>query len=100
VHTPLAQSLAPAHFLPVTHLGHRAPPQSTSVSGPFFVPSAHVAAWHLSGVPEQTKLAQSLAPEHVLPAAHDGHAAPPQSMSVSSWFFTTSEQLGIWQIPV
>jgi hypothetical protein len=42
VHTPLAQSAAAPHNLPVAHLVAQLPPQSTSVSVSFFTLSAHV----------------------------------------------------------
>jgi hypothetical protein len=96
VHTPLAQSEAPVHVLPVPHFGQDAPPQSTSVSVPFLTTSAHVGAWHTR--PVHTPLWQSEPELHALPAAHFGHDAPPQSMSVSVPFLTTSVQLGDWQM--
>jgi hypothetical protein len=37
--TPLAQSPLPPHFFVSPHLPHVPPPQSTSVSAPFFAPS-------------------------------------------------------------
>jgi hypothetical protein len=40
---PLWQSEAFEHSLPAPHLVQLAPPQSTSVSAPFFTPSEHVA---------------------------------------------------------
>jgi hypothetical protein len=42
-HTPFTQSAAPLQALPSLHLGHWAPPQSTSVSVPFLVASLHPA---------------------------------------------------------
>jgi hypothetical protein len=33
--------------LPVTQVAHVPPPQSMSVSAPFFVLSVHVAAWQM-----------------------------------------------------
>jgi hypothetical protein len=44
VHTPLEQSAAMLHVLPVAHLVAQLPPQSTSVSVPFLIPSLHPAA--------------------------------------------------------
>jgi hypothetical protein len=44
VHTPLAQSLACVHFLPLPHLGQLDPPQSVSVSVALGTKSAHVGA--------------------------------------------------------
>src|SRR3954451_22269655 len=43
-HTPSAQSLLPRHDLPVVQPGHAPPPQSRSVSSPFFLRSPHVGA--------------------------------------------------------
>jgi hypothetical protein len=44
VQTPLSQSLPVVQPLPSAHFGHVGPPQSMSVSVPFFVPSVHVGA--------------------------------------------------------
>jgi hypothetical protein len=46
----------------------------------------------------QTPLRQSVSPEQSLPAAHAEQTAPPQSTSVSSWFFTLSSQAAAWQV--
>jgi hypothetical protein len=73
------------------------PPQSTSVSPPFFVASAHVGAWHFA--PLQTPLRQSLAAPHVRFVAHRKQlVAPPQSTSDSAPFFTESLQVAGWQL--
>jgi hypothetical protein len=96
--TPLWQSVPPVHCLPTAHLPQEAPPQSMSVSVPFFTPSRQVAAWHLSGLPEHTELWQSVLAMHVLPATHLPQLAPPQSVSVSLPFFTLSEQLAAWHL--
>src|SRR5437867_1300719 len=40
-HAPLSQSLPVAQLFPSAHFEHE-PPQSTSVSGPFFIASVHV----------------------------------------------------------
>jgi hypothetical protein len=50
VHTPLEQSAAPAHFLPSAHVlaGAQLPPQSTSVSVPFFTVSVQEGAAQLA----------------------------------------------------
>jgi hypothetical protein len=34
--------------LPVPHLGQPVPPQSTSVSAPFFTTSVQLAGWHVT----------------------------------------------------
>ena len=44
VQVPLEQSVPTAQTLPVAHAGQVPPPQSTSVSAPFFAPSVHVGA--------------------------------------------------------
>jgi hypothetical protein len=94
---PLRQSLATRHVFPSAHLLQLAPPQSVSVSVPFFTESLHVAAWHLSGEPEQTPLWQSAAVRHVLVSAHFGQL-PPQSMSVSVPFLTESLHMADWHL--
>jgi hypothetical protein len=58
------------------------PPQSVSVSLPFFTPSMQLAGWHVAGFPEQTPLWQSPAPVQRKPFAHFGQDEP-QSTSVS-----------------
>jgi hypothetical protein len=42
LHVALWQSVPVRHFKPVAHAGHIPPPQSTSVSAPSLMPSAHV----------------------------------------------------------
>jgi hypothetical protein len=91
VHTPLWQS-EPATQMPlVGHFGHAPPPQSTSVSVPFFTVSVQLDDWQM--LPTHTPLWQSVPPLHTLPATHFGQPAPPQSTSVSVPFFTRSVQL-------
>jgi hypothetical protein len=92
VHTLLVQSVPSEHTLPFAHAPHVVPPQSTSVSFWFFTTSMQVGVWQMP--PVQTPLAQSPATEQLLPFAHflAGAHAPPQSMSVSLPFFTTSLQ--------
>jgi hypothetical protein len=92
-HTPLWQSAAPTHSLPVTHLG-QSDPQSVSVSVWSFTPSVHVGARHVPAV--HTPLWQSPPTVHVLVLSHRGHRSdvPPQSTAVSSPFFTPSLQVG------
>jgi hypothetical protein len=72
-------------------------PQSTSVSVWLRVLSLQVAVRQRP--PVQTPLLQSIPAWHVRLVSQRGQVwlAPPQSMSVSSPFFTTSEQVGIWQ---
>jgi hypothetical protein len=42
---------------------------------------------------------QSVFAAHILVSAHFVHADPPQSVSVSPWFFTMSVQVGAEQMP-
>jgi hypothetical protein len=61
------------------------PPQSTSVSVPFFIPSPQLGALQMSGFPDvsQIPLWQSLGSTHFKPLAHGPQVVPPQSLSVS-----------------
>ncbi|MGI8854968.1 MAG: hypothetical protein ACR2JW_04390 [Thermomicrobiales bacterium] len=43
---PLVQSVPTRHCLPTPHFEQVGPPQSTSVSLPFFTPSTHAGGWH------------------------------------------------------
>jgi hypothetical protein len=70
------------------------PPQSTSVSLPFFTMSEQVGIWQVGGFPLQTPLWQSPAPAQRLPFRHFGQSDP-QSTSVSVWFKTPSEQVAV-----
>ena len=71
-----------------------------SVSSPFFTPSVQVASVHVPVVLSQTPLLQSAALAQFLVLGHPGQVPPPQSMSVSSPFFTPSVQAGAAQIPL
>jgi hypothetical protein len=82
--TPLSQSPEKVHAALGAQRGHVAPPQSTSLSAPFFTPSAQDATWQW--LDAHTLLAQSPPAPHSLPAPHAGHP-PPQSASVSPPFF-------------
>jgi hypothetical protein len=94
LHTPLWQSTAPPHVLPVPHLEQEAPPQSMSLSLPFLTLSEHVGVAHVPLV--HTPLWQSPALPQSLPLAHFlvGKQPPPQSTSDSVPFLTRSEQVG------
>jgi hypothetical protein len=82
----------------VLHLLVHVPPQSTSVSLPFFTVSLQLGAWQMP--PEQTLLWQSELAVQVLLVAQRLHVvAPPQSMSLSAPFFTMSLQVGAAQSP-
>jgi hypothetical protein len=73
------------------HAEHEPPPQSVSVSAPFFTPSLQLAA--AQNPPLQIDAEQSLALPQVLPAEHFEQVVPPQSMSASSWFLIPSEHV-------
>ena len=117
----LKQSLLAAQSLPEPHLEQAGPPQSTSVSWPFFTKSPQddwprqrpfvqlceqqlALVWHIvpSGWhcdPEGAQrpathalLRQSLFARQRLPRMHLGQAGPPQSTSASWPFFTRSLQ--------
>jgi hypothetical protein len=68
------------------------PPQSTSVSAPFFTASVHVGAAQVP--PVQILLWQSVAAVQVAPLPQAAHVPPPQSMPVSVPFETPSLQVG------
>jgi hypothetical protein len=76
-------------------VGAQEPPQSTSVSLPFFTPSVHAAAAQTP--PEQLPLVQSLLPLQAWPVPHL-EQLPPQSTSLSFWFITLSLQLAAWHV--
>jgi hypothetical protein len=102
---PLVQSVPNWHFWPFAHSVAQQPtvqlplPQSTSVSEPFCCPSGQAGARQMP--PAHTLLAQSVPTAHAPPLPHRGQLfAPPQSTSVSFWFFTVSGglQLGAWHV--
>jgi hypothetical protein len=97
VQTLLTQSPATLQILPPAQAGHVPPPQSLSVSAPFWTLSVHVAAWHAP--PTQTPLAQSVGPPQPPPVLHLLQVPPPQSVPVSAPFLTLSVQVGAWQRP-
>jgi hypothetical protein len=97
LHTPLTQSVPAAQALKSAHLLAQPPPQSTSVSEPFFAPSLQL--------PVVQKLAEQMPLTQSLPAVQDSPPAqrpqldePPQSTADSAPFFTTSAQVGTWQV--
>jgi hypothetical protein len=93
VHTAVEQSIPPVHAAPGGQPGQPPPPQSVSVSNPFFTKSVQSGAWH-SPI-EQTALAQSLDPAQVSPVSHREQVpAPPQSVSVSRPLCTSSVHVG------
>jgi len=79
-HTLLMQSPAQPHRLPAAQ-GEHDPPQSTSVSMPFALPSSHAAAAHAPL--SHTLLLQSRASVQAWPGSQPEQAPPPQSTSLS-----------------
>jgi len=80
--------------IPFAQSTHVPPPQSMSVSKPFFTASLQDVAMHLPA--EHSLLAQSARTVHTLPFAQREHE-PPQSMSDSLPFLTRSLHAGHWQ---
>src|SRR2546430_11314510 len=89
-HTPVEQSGPVPQPLPMAHLFGQLPPQSTSVSVPFLIPSVQLACTQLPLTQWPDAQSESLPQEP--PILHAGQA-PPQSTSVSFWFFVPSAQL-------
>jgi hypothetical protein len=88
--TVLVQSVPVLHLSLSGHAGHVGPPQSLSVSIPFWMLSVHVGTAAHSP-PVQRPLEQSVLPRHILPLAQRAaQIAPPQSLSVSSSFLMLS----------
>jgi hypothetical protein len=92
----LAQSAFTVQALP-TPQALQLPPQSTSVSVPFFTPSLHETGEHKP--PAHAPLVQSVTLPQRRPLAHFGHVLPPQSTSLSAPFLIPSLQLGCAQVP-
>jgi hypothetical protein len=78
--------------LPLAQGAHDGPPQSTSVSLPFFAASLQPALWHTPLL--QTPVWQSTPARQALPTPHFVLQALPQSTSVSAPFFTKSLHVG------
>ncbi len=98
LHRLVPQSVLIAQLKPRPQ-GLQVPPQSRSVSAPFFTVSVQVGAAQI--LPEQTALVQSVAVVQALLSAHLPQLPPPQSTSVSAPFFVASEQEGAAQtLPV
>ena len=79
--TPEAQSPPFTQERAASQPGHTPPPQSTSVSLPFFVVSVQDGARQVKSW--QTKLLQSDETTQACDGAQGEHVAPPQSTSVS-----------------
>jgi hypothetical protein len=94
----LLQSAFVLQPCPVPQCAHTGPPQSIADSCPFFTPSTQVGAWQR--LPVHTPLPQSAGPPHDLLGAQRGQpgvgVGPPQSMSLSPWFFTPSPHVAVW----
>jgi hypothetical protein len=104
--TPLKQSRATAQCLPSAQglqmCAMLVPPQSTSVSVEFWIPSLQVGATvaHLMAARSHEPLAQSLAAEQLWPSGHLGHIVwPPQSTPLSRPLKTPSLHVGAAQTP-
>src|SRR5690606_31223084 len=95
---PLAQSASPRQSAPVSQPS-QAPPQSTSLSFWFNVPSLQLGGWQRAGVPEHTRLLQSVSLEQSSPSAQATQSGPPQSASVSSPLRVPSPHPALWQKP-
>ena len=90
----LAQSEATRQCRFSAHLMQSpAPPQSTSVSVPFFSPSVQVGAGLQRPSAQRPEL-QSVSSRHARSRSQCGHSGPPQSRSVSRPFTLPSEQVG------
>src|SRR3954467_8591214 len=90
------QSVLAAQTLASAQPAQLPPPQSRSVSLPFFFRSLQVGAAQLP--PVQTSEVQSSPVLQVLPSAHFAQG-PPQSMSLSGPFFTLSPHMLGWHAP-
>ncbi|MES1171649.1 MAG: hypothetical protein ABUL77_00295 [Bacteroidota bacterium] len=97
--TPLRQPVAARHILPLAQPGQPIPPQSTSPSSPFLMPSVQLGAWHRP--PIQFALWQSPPTVHIRAGRQRGQpeVAPPQSISPSPPFLTWSRQVLAAQVP-
>ncbi len=86
----LVQSLPAAQVWPLAQLAAQLPPQSMSVSVPFFTASEQVGSAAQSPA-TQLVLVQSVPARQVLPLAQSAAQLPPQSTSVSVPFLMPSE---------
>ena len=59
------QSLLLRHLFPAVHGGHDGPPQSTSVSAPFLMPSLHVCKFYRGAASVSWYVGVGSAPPHV-----------------------------------
>jgi hypothetical protein len=91
---PLWQSPAAPHALAAGHEGQLLPPQSTSVSSPFWAASEHDVGATAHALAEHVADAQSLAAPQTAPREQAGHSPPPQSIADSRPLSTPSLQRG------
>src|SRR5690606_16380507 len=89
--TPLRQSVGRPQLLPFGQAA-QTPPQSTSDSSWFFVPSSQ-DGFSAQTPSAQWPLVQSAGPWQACPIGQWGHP-PPQSVSDSSWFRRPSKHVG------
>jgi hypothetical protein len=93
VQTDVEQSDATRQLLPGVQPA-QVPPQSTSVSLPFWTRSLQ-PGW-VQTPDEQNVVTQSAPVRHVCPSAQTAHVPPPQSTSVSAPFSTLSLHVEAW----
>jgi hypothetical protein len=99
-HWPLAVQVRPG-----AHSAQGAAPQSVTGSLPFLTPSLQLGAWQQRSTPfgqaavPHTRLTQSAARAQASRVAQVAPQLPPQSSSVSFWFFVSSLQVGAAQLP-
>ena len=94
LHSPPKQSLASAQVRPGKQGSHVVPPQSASLSSPFFTWSVQVGSAQASAV--HTPLVQSRASVQWAFVGQGLHAPPPQSRSVSAPEITPSKHEASW----
>lgn len=95
MHTFDWQSELALQAKPRAHGEQMPPPQSTSVSAPFFIPSMQLAEETQISIALQKLEMQSESEKHIFPPLHFGHVPPPQSMSDSAPFSMLSEHVGL-----
>ncbi len=89
--TSETQSSASPQPSSVSHVEPHSPPQSSSVSEPFWVPSVHEGGWQTSI--RQTVEVQSVVSRHESPSSHGPQVSPPQSTSDSLPLWMPSRQV-------
>src|SRR5512132_3540798 len=84
LHAPPTQSVPIEQAFPVAQRGHIAPPQSVSVSDPFFTASPQPAGAHLLLSGSHTRLVQSPSTLHSTHVEAAEHSFPPSIEQASS----------------